>query len=170
MAWVAGPPDDSQQLGFSDDGEPAGTAGKPMLAQLMGSGVGEITAVVVRYYGGILLGTGGLVKAYGGGVQQALKQLALAQKVPEAEYILQCDYAQLALVENLLQQTAGRILQGEYGAAVVLHLALPATEVELFQQNWLILVVVRCNCCRLKNNPHLTFEYQRKRQRCIFVP
>ena len=60
VAWVAGPPDDSQQLGFSDDGEPAGTAGKPMLAQLMGRGVGEITAVVVRYYGGILLGTGGL--------------------------------------------------------------------------------------------------------------
>lgn len=54
VAWVAGAPDDSQQLGFSDDGEPAGTAGKPMLAQLMGSGVGEITAVVVRYYGGIL--------------------------------------------------------------------------------------------------------------------
>ena len=72
VAWVAGPPDDSQQLGFSDDGEPAGTAGKPMLAQLMGSGVGEITAVVVRYYGGILLGTGGLVKAYGGGVHQVL--------------------------------------------------------------------------------------------------
>ena len=71
VAWVAGPPNDSQQLGFSDDGEPAGTAGKPMLSQLMGSGVGEITAVVVRYYGGILLGTGGLVKAYGGGVQQA---------------------------------------------------------------------------------------------------
>ena len=132
VAWVAGAPNDSQQLGFSDDGEPSGTAGKPILAQLMGSGIGEVTAVVVRYYGGVKLGTGGLVKAYGNGVQQALKQLALAQKVPEAEYILQCDYAQLALVENLLQQTAGRILQGEYGAAVVLHLALPATEVELF--------------------------------------
>ena len=132
VAWVAGAPDDSQQLGFSDDGEPAGTAGKPILAQLMGSGIGEVTAVVVRYYGGVKLGTGGLVKAYGNGVQQALKQVALVQKVPEAEYILQCDYAQLALVENLLQQTAGRILQGEYGAAVVLHLALPATEVELF--------------------------------------
>ncbi|MBH3124985.1 IMPACT family protein [Serratia ureilytica] len=131
-AFVAGSPDDSQQLGFSDDGEPSGTAGKPILAQLMGSGIGEVTAVVVRYYGGVKLGTGGLVKAYGNGVQQALKQLALAQKVPEAEYILQCDYAQLALVENLLQQIAGRILQGEYGAAVVLHLALPATEVELF--------------------------------------
>src|SRR5471030_368293 len=80
-AFVAGAPADSQQLGFSDDGEPAGTAGKPILGQLMGSGVGEITAVVVRYYGGIMLGTGGLVRAYGGGVQQALKLLPVHQKV-----------------------------------------------------------------------------------------
>lgn len=131
-AFVAGAPDDSQQLGFSDDGEPSGTAGKPILAQLMGSGIGEITAVVVRYYGGIKLGTGGLVKAYGSGVQQALKQIELVSKVPQLEYTLQCDYAQLALVENLLQQTEGQILHGEYGAAVSLHLALPATGVEAF--------------------------------------
>ncbi|AML56032.1 IMPACT family protein [Serratia rubidaea] len=131
-AFVAGAPGDSQQLGFSDDGEPSGTAGKPILAQLMGSGVGEITAVVVRYYGGIKLGTGGLVKAYGSGVQQALKQLPLVSKVPQLEYTLQCDYAQLALVENLLQQMEGRILHGEYGADVILHLALPATETVAF--------------------------------------
>ena len=55
-AAVAGKPTDSQPLGFSDDGEPAGTAGKPMLSALQGSQVGEISAVVVRYYGGILLG------------------------------------------------------------------------------------------------------------------
>ncbi|NMC24511.1 MAG: IMPACT family protein, partial [Serratia sp.] len=103
-AFVAGAPDDSQQLGFSDDGEPAGTAGKPILSQLMGSGVGEITAVVVRYYGGIMLGTGGLVKAYGGGVQQALKQLTVQQKVPLAEFAVHCDYSQLQLVETLLSQ------------------------------------------------------------------
>jgi uncharacterized YigZ family protein len=109
VAWVAGPPDDSQQLGFSDDGEPAGTAGKPMLAQLMGSGVGEITAVVVRYYGGILLGTGGLVKAYGGGVHQALAQLTTQRKTPLTAYTLQCEYGQLAGVETLLAQFSGKL-------------------------------------------------------------
>lgn len=127
-AFVAGAPDDSQQLGFSDDGEPAGTAGKPILSQLMGSGVGEIIAVVVRYYGGIMLGTGGLVKAYGGGVQQALKQLTVQQKVPLAEFAVRCDYSQLQLVETLLSQVGGHILRSEFGAAVDLVLALPAAD------------------------------------------
>lgn len=127
-AFVAGAPADSQQLGFSDDGEPAGTAGKPILGQLMGSGVGEIAAVVVRYYGGIMLGTGGLVRAYGGGVQQALKLLSVHQKVPLIEYNLHCDYPQLSLVESLMQQMGGQILHSDYGAAVELRLALPAAE------------------------------------------
>ncbi|MCY2848463.1 IMPACT family protein, partial [Klebsiella pneumoniae] len=123
VAWVAGPPDDSQQLGFSDDGEPAGTAGKPMLAQLMGSGVGEITAVVVRYYGGILLGTGGLVKAYGGGVHQALAQLTTLRKTPLTAYTLQCEYGQLAGVEALLAQFSGNVVESEYLASVRLRVA-----------------------------------------------
>lgn len=106
-AWVAGSPDNSQLLGFSDDGEPAGTAGKPILGQLLGSEVGEITAVVIRYYGGIKLGTGGLVKAYGGGVQQALSQLPKVRKVALTEYTLQCDYSQLAGIEALLKQVGG---------------------------------------------------------------
>lgn len=132
VAWVAGPPDDSQQLGFSDDGEPAGTAGKPMLAQLMGSGVGEITAVVVRYYGGILLGTGGLVKAYGGGVQRALNQLTTSRKLPLTEYTLCCDYAQLAGVEALLSQFEGKIVTSDYQAAVQLRVALPRARLDEF--------------------------------------
>lgn len=124
-AWVAGAPDDSQQLGFSDDGEPAGTAGKPMLAQLMGSGIGEITAVVVRYSGGIKLGTGGLVKAYGGGVQAALNQLSTVLKVPLTEYTLQCDYSQLAGIETLLKQYDGIVMQSDFQASVLLRVALP---------------------------------------------
>lgn len=132
VAWVAGPPDDSQQLGFSDDGEPAGTAGKPMLAQLMGSGIGEITAVVVRYYGGVLLGTGGLVKAYGGGVHQALAELTTQRKTPLTEYTLQCGYGQLSGIEALLAQFAGKIVSSNYQADVHLRVALPQAELTAF--------------------------------------
>ncbi|WP_455851892.1 IMPACT family protein [Pantoea endophytica] len=134
-AWVAGAPDDSQQLGFSDDGEPSGTAGKPMLAQLMGSGVGEITAVVVRYYGGIMLGTGGLVKAYGGGVQQGLKQLARQRKVPMESFTLHCDYAQLSDIERLLQRFDGIIEESHYQDRIALRLALPHAQIDGFRQN-----------------------------------
>ena len=132
VAWVAGAPDDSQQLGFSDDGEPSGTAGKPMLAQLMGSGVGEITAVVVRYYGGVLLGTGGLVKAYGGGVQRALNQLTTIRKMPLTAYNLSCDYAQLAGIESLLLQFEGKIVDSQYQDLVHLRVALPHSRLDEF--------------------------------------
>ncbi|EGI0627027.1 IMPACT family protein [Escherichia coli] len=117
VAWVAGAPDDSQQLGFSDDGEPAGTAGKPMLAQLMGSGVGEITAVVVRYYGGM---------------NQALRQLTTQRKTPLTEYTLQCEYSQLTGIEALLGQCDGKIINSDYQAFVLLRVALPAAKVAEF--------------------------------------
>lgn len=85
-AAVAGNPQDSMQFGFSDDGEPSGTAGKPMLSALIGANIGEISAVVVRYYGGIQLGTGGLVRAYANGVQQALKQLPTQLKIERVTF------------------------------------------------------------------------------------
>jgi len=134
-AWVAGAPDDSQQLGFSDDGEPSGTAGKPMLAQLMGSQIGEIAAVVVRYYGGIQLGTGGLVKAYGGGVQQALRALPRRVKVPMLPFRVICDYAQLADVERLASRFDGQIVSSEFLHNVIVTLALPQARVAGFRQN-----------------------------------
>ncbi|MEH6457607.1 MAG: YigZ family protein, partial [Cocleimonas sp.] len=67
-AYVAGPAADSAKIGMSDDGEPHGTAGKPMLNVLLHSDIGEIVAVVTRYFGGTKLGPGGLVKAYSGSV------------------------------------------------------------------------------------------------------
>lgn len=134
-AWVAGAPDDSQQLGFSDDGEPSGTAGKPMLAQLQGSQIGEITAVVVRYYGGVQLGTGGLVKAYGGGVQQGLKQLVRKQKTVLHSFGLSCDYSQLVEVERLIQCFNGQFLSREYQDKVRLTLALSPVHLADFNQS-----------------------------------
>lgn len=134
-AWVAGAPDDSQKLGFSDDGEPSGTAGKPMLAQLMGNNIGEITAVVVRYYGGIQLGTGGLVKAYGGGVQQALRLLTRQIKVPMLNFLLVCDYAQLGDIERMIARFDGQLLNSEFLQNITLTLALPHAQVAGFSQN-----------------------------------
>ena len=118
--------------GFSDDGEPSGTAGKPILAQLTGSNVGEITAVVTRYYGGIRLGTGGLVKAYGGGVQQALAQLITQEKVMTAIVTLCCDYNQVSLVESLLNEHGGVQLTADYQTQVSMALELDQREVSAF--------------------------------------
>ncbi|MGL5007287.1 MAG: IMPACT family protein [Plesiomonas sp.] len=125
-AFVAGNPHDSQQLGFSDDGEPAGTAGKPILNCLLGSGIGEITAVVVRYYGGVKLGTGGLVRAYGNGTQQALKILIKKEKVERQYYRVECDYALLSTIENILSDYQGEKIESTFAEYVTLILALPS--------------------------------------------
>lgn len=122
-AFVAGSPQDSQVYGFSDDGEPSGTAGKPMLAQLMGAGLGEVAAVVVRYYGGVLLGTGGLVKAYGGGVGAALKRLETRIKRQQTPSLIQCDYTDMGAVEALISTHQGQLLAADYGASVTLQVA-----------------------------------------------
>ncbi|OBU09757.1 IMPACT family protein [Morganella psychrotolerans] len=126
-AFVAGRPDDSQKLGFSDDGEPTGTAGKPIIAQLLGSEIGEITAVVVRYFGGIKLGTGGLVRAYGNGVQQSLKLLITKIKVPQVLCEVTCDYSFINQIELLVRQVEGTVINSDFGADVTLRISIPAT-------------------------------------------
>jgi uncharacterized YigZ family protein len=102
-AYIAGRPDDGQVLGFSDDGEPNGTAGKPMLNVLMGSGIGEITAVVTRYFGGIKLGIGGLVRAYGGTLNNALHELETGEKIPEVYVSGISDYSHQGIIEQILK-------------------------------------------------------------------
>lgn len=126
-AFVAGSPDDSQKLGFSDDGEPTGTAGKPIIAQLLGSEIGEITAVVVRYFGGIKLGTGGLVRAYGNGVQQSLRLLITKIKVPQVLCEITCDYSFINQIELLVRQVEGTVIASDFGADVTLRISIPAT-------------------------------------------
>ncbi len=113
-AYIAASPKNSVKMGCSDDGEPKGTAGKPMLSILQGTDLGEIVAVVVRYSGGIKLGTGGLVRAYSNGIQQLVVQMQTIEKRFYQQYQLHCDYAQMALIESLLASKSGRIVQVEY--------------------------------------------------------
>ena len=132
-AFVAGRPEDSMSWGFSDDGEPSGTAGKPMLAQLSGSGVGEITAVVTRYYGGIRLGTGGLVKAYGGGVQQALAVLITKEKVITSPLYVRCAYNQVPLLEAVIAEHHAEVQRADYGVEVTMDILLDARLTAIFK-------------------------------------
>ena len=131
--FVAGRPEDSMKWGFSDDGEPSGTAGKPILAQLSGSGIGEITAVVTRYSGGIKLGTGGLVRAYGGGVQQALKRVETEEKRITDTVVLHCDYNLVSLVETLLHQFEGQQVAADYSDRVTMTVELEKRVISEFK-------------------------------------
>jgi uncharacterized YigZ family protein len=132
--FVAGRPEDSMKWGFSDDGEPSGTAGKPILAQLSGSGVGEITAVVTRYSGGIKLGTGGLVKAYGGGVQQALKLLQTIEKKITTELLLELDYGFMPIAQSLLPQFGAQEVSADYSESVKMVVEIEVRQVADFTQ------------------------------------
>lgn len=104
-----------------------------MLNYLLGSGLGGISAVVVRYYGGILLGTGGLVKAYGNGVQQALLQVEKVRKVLRKSYRLQCEYEQFNTIQHLIAERDIELVGQQFSDKVELILAINPTQVELFQ-------------------------------------
>ena len=115
---------------MSDAGEPHGTAGRPMLTVLLHSGVGEVAAVVTRYYGGIKLGTGGLVKAYGGCVQLALETLPRREKVDFVPLAVTVDYASHAAVQQLLPAFEAEVDDLAYGADVRFRLRVPRSRRE----------------------------------------
>lgn len=127
-AFVAGPPGSSAQVGMSDAGEPKGTAGRPMLNVLLHSGVGEVAAVVTRYFGGTKLGTGGLVRAYGDSVKQLLATLPLTTHVVRQRVTLRYGYGHSSEIEQLLRQVDHQALHSHYTSRVELTLAIAAKE------------------------------------------
>jgi uncharacterized YigZ family protein len=131
-AYVVGPPGSTARIGMSDDGEPHGTAGRPMLTALLHGGVGDVAAVVTRYYGGIKLGTGGLVRAYGGCLQRALLTLPRAERVAWATLQALVGYADVAAVRQLVAAHRGEILAEEFGADVAYMIRVPVPDAEPF--------------------------------------
>jgi uncharacterized YigZ family protein len=124
-AFLAGPPGSTAQMGMTDDGEPSGTAGRPMLAVLMGSGVGDIAVVVTRYFGGIKLGTGGLVRAYGGGVKSVLESLPTRQKIAWETVRARGPYRWVTPVARLLPDYEATISDQTYDDLVSWVIAVP---------------------------------------------
>jgi len=118
----------------SDDGEPSGTAGRPMLAVLQGSGLGDIAVVVTRYYGGTNLGTGGLVRAYGDAVKAVLDLLPRAQKVPTHQVMMAVPYHLLERVRLLVAGWDGKIEDEEFAADVTMTVQFTVSRFPGFQE------------------------------------
>jgi uncharacterized YigZ family protein len=116
-----------------DDGEPSGTAGRPALAVLQGSGLGDVAVVVTRYYGGTKLGTGGLVRAYGDAVRSVLEIMPRARKIATQTFAFAVPYAAFERVRRLIGIHHGEIINQEFGAEVELTSRIALEDFGSFQ-------------------------------------
>jgi uncharacterized YigZ family protein len=119
--------------GMSDDGEPAGTAGAPVMAVVRGCGLGDVLVLVVRYFGGIKLGTGGLVRAYTEAAQLALAQTTSRLKTHWLHLGVEIDYTGLVKVREVIGQHEGRITDEAFGERVTLYVLIPVFAVAAFR-------------------------------------
>ena len=118
---------------FSDDGEPSGTAGKPALAVLRGSGLGDVGVVITRYFGGTLLGTGGLVKAYTESTQMVVNAVERGRRVPVHMVMVAIPYNFLERVRLVVARQHGKIVEEEFSGDITMTLQFPVDSFDGFQ-------------------------------------
>jgi uncharacterized YigZ family protein len=120
---------------FSDDGEPSGTSGKPALAVMRGSGLGDAVLVITRYFGGTLLGTGGLVKAYTESAQLVVKAVGRGQRVPVHIAMIAPPYNLLERIRLLVTRQRGEVLGEDFAGDITMTVRLPVDVFEAFQND-----------------------------------
>ena len=126
---------DGNVLRYSDDGEPQGTAGQPMLNVFVKEGVTNVCCVVTRYFGGILLGAGGLTRAYGGTAKLALDTAGVSRMRLWSTLAVPCSYSLYERMRLLTEQSGGVIADTDFGTDVVLSVLMPSELVERFRAN-----------------------------------
>lgn len=131
-AWVLGP--DRALTRSNDDGEPSGTAGTPMLDVLSHSGFSDVVAVVTRWFGGTLLGTGGLVRAYGDAVRAALAEARPLQRELRQLATLEVGHADAGRIEHDLRSSGVVVTGVDYASSVILHVAVPVGEGDVVRE------------------------------------
>lgn len=133
-AWVLG--DTGDRARANDAGEPAGTAGKPILRQLQAAGLTYAAIVVVRYFGGTLLGKAGLVHAYAEAARDALAKARTIVHVVRVPLRMRCTYAQVEPIKNDIARSEGILLSAEYAEQCMLIAALPRDAAASFIARW----------------------------------
>jgi uncharacterized YigZ family protein len=133
-AYVLG--DDGQVHRSQDDGEPSGTAGKPILRHIQGRGLTYTAVIVVRYFGGTLLGKGGLVQAYGDTARAALEQAVIIEEVARTRLTIICTYPQLDRVRSDVAAMEGVVVDGSYGDRCRLEVELPRGRITAALERW----------------------------------
>jgi len=141
----------------SDDGEPSGTAGRPALAVLKGSGLGDVTVVVTRFFGGTKLGTGGLVRAYGDAVKAVLEITPVAEKVPTHTVMLAIPYTYYEQVKLLAKDHLGRVLDEDFGVDVTLTIQFATDYLPAFQTDLSELTRGEIQAEIIETNPETIF-------------
>jgi uncharacterized YigZ family protein len=126
---------DGNAFRSSDDGEPSGSAGKPILGQIDSKNITNVFIVVVRYFGGTLLGVPGLINAYKTTAAFALQTVPIIQKEIVAIFHLQFDYTQMNEIMKSIKQFRGTIIKNESSLFSIVDVEIPKTEVSAFQHN-----------------------------------
>lgn len=134
-AFAVKAPKDTACIGQSDDGEPHATAGRPMLDILLYGDVGEIVAVVTRYFGGTKLGTGGLIRAYQGGIIKALAELPTETKIRYTTLHITSPYPLISKIHYLLPKFNAKITNEEFTQNAIFTIQLPQAQLELLKQS-----------------------------------
>ena len=124
-AYLLGDPAATASAGMNDDGEPSGKAGKPILNVIQHKGIGDVMVVVTRYFGGIKLGAGGLVRAYAGATEQVLSKLSVGRHTPHSQCTLQADFAHEQAIRHWCAQNNSNVNTVTYGQQVALELEVP---------------------------------------------
>lgn len=131
-AYCAGAAGSTDRIGASDDGEPHGTAGRPMLTAVTHSGIGEVTVVVTRYFGGILLGTGGLVKAYQSSVKMALEGVPTRVRTKTKRIKFSVEHRFVNQVLRKIEAVNGRTLEKNFDMGADFDVEIPEDLAETF--------------------------------------
>ena len=130
VCWAWRLEEDGSRSRSSDDGEPSGSAGKPILQAVVGADVTFVVVAVTRYFGGTKLGVGGLVRAYGGAAAEALQEVSIEVVVPTERVRLVLDYAQMGLLETFMNREGLTPAEADYGARVTLQFDVPVADAE----------------------------------------